>query len=245
MEVLAQFAVAGKLEAWFLNIETNKLLDHQLIEPLSEKTAVLEFRKGVSLTGVLGMEEDALDAYNKAIEKFEKHAYAYERRGYVCFKLRRMDDAMLDFTKSLNLYQNADAYFGRANVKMAKNDLTGAISDLEEAIKLSIPLQPVFWLARRVKGECHLKQGDCIKAVAELKFVTKREFKPEDPNYAYRHRAWHYLGEALLKCGDTAESLKAFNQAAVLEGAIKDMQRSENPIVEEPKINLKRVVAVV
>ena len=243
LDCLAQFAIAGKLEAWFVNGE-GKLLDYRLIEPLSEKTTVQEFKRGVALGKEGGKEDEAIEAYNKVIEKFERHAYAYERRGYVCFKLHRFDDAMLDFTKSINLYDNPDAHFGRANVKIVKGDIKGAIADLEIAIKLSLPLQPIFWLSRRVKGECHFKLNDWPAAIFELKFVVKRVFKPEDPNYAYRSRAWRSFGEALLKNGETAESVKAFNQAAAIEPSPKDTGRHEGNMVEEPRAIYKRAVGV-
>ena len=167
LECIAQYAVAGRFETWLMSYpekadkkpettkssasskapEPGKLIGSRLIEPMSEKSTVQEFRKALAITGVPGREDEAVDAYTRVIEKFDRHVFAYERRGFANYRSRRFDDAILDYTKSIHLLDNPEAHFGRAIVMIAKGDLYSAIADLEMAIKLSIPLQSIFWMA--------------------------------------------------------------------------------------------------
>ena len=64
-------------------------------------------------------------------------------------------------------------------VKLAidKNDHEGAIEDLQQAIKTSIPLQPIYWTARRKKGMCHIALNEYEEAAKDFKFFTNRKFK--------------------------------------------------------------------
>lgn len=223
LEQVAQFAIAGDLSAWMT--DNGKIISQMMIEPQSDKIAVQAFIKGRELMEA-GMEDEAKEALSKAIEKFERHALAYERRGFINLRLRNYADALYDYSKSIDINPNkADAYFGRAFVRIGQNDFAGAIPDLEKAHKTSIPLQPIYWKARRVKAECHLKLQEYANAVAELKLVTQREFTPFDSNYKWRRKAWYNYGQALLATGDKVEAIKALQAAIHIpdgEGNITD-----------------------
>ena len=215
LEQVAQFAVAGDLSAWMT--DNGKVLLQAVIEPQGDKAAVQAFIQGRELMGTVGKEDEAMKALTRAIEKFERHALAYERRGYINLRLRNYADALYDFSKSIDYNPDrADAYFGRAFVYIVQNNLSAAISDFELAIKHSIPLQPIYWKARRIKAECLLKMEDYKGAAADLKFVTQREFNPEDSNYKWRRKALHNYGKALLGLNEKADALKALQQALAI-----------------------------
>ena len=130
MEELSQFAVAGYVGSWCL--DSGNLLFSASIEPVSEKAAVTEFRKGRDLAGKKGHESEATEALGRAIKKYERHALAYERRGYVNYKLKNFNDAMHDFAKSIDINpENPEPYYSRGKVKMIKNDWEGAVADFE------------------------------------------------------------------------------------------------------------------
>ena len=216
LKFIAQYAVAGGLSAWMT--DNGKVLKHCLIEPESDKVAVQAFIKGRQLIKETGRESEAKEALSKAIEKFERHALAYERRGFVNFQLRNFKDAEYDYSKSIDINpSNPEPYFGRAYVKLAQEDYDKAIPDLESAIKRSIPLQPIYWKARRVKAECHLKLEQYDKAVFELKLFTKRRFTKENSNYKWRKNAFFNFGLALLKMERYDEAAEAFDAAIQIE----------------------------
>jgi tetratricopeptide (TPR) repeat protein len=136
-------------------------------------------------------------------------------------------DAALDFTKSIELFPTAEAFFGRGKVQMTMNNLEGAVGDLKSAIENSVPLQPIFWQARRVKGECHLRLKQYDKAIFELQFVSKRNFNAEDPNFKHRKRSWELYGEALLAAGQRANADKAFAEA--MKVSKEDINKPSGP----------------
>lgn len=220
LQELSQFAVAGKIGAWCLDNGT--LLAALSIEPESDKVAVLEYRRGCDLVGQEGMEQEASKALSRAIEKYERHALAYERRGYVNYKLKNFNDALHDFSKSIRINpNNPEPYYGSAKVKMLKNDWEGAAQDFDHAIKGSLALQPLHWLARLKKGECLFHAKKFPEAAAELRAFLKRKFTEEDPNYTRRRRAAYLLGKALLAMNDAPAALEAFDQSLAIHSGIE------------------------
>ena len=216
LEYVAQFAIAGNLTAWMT--ENGKILKHGIVEPTGDRSAVQAFLKGRELVEEEGKEDEAIKALNKAIEKYDRHAQAYERRGHINFHLKNFDDAIYDFSKSINFSpSNPEPYFGRANVKKVKKDLKGAIKDFEMTIKTSIPLQPIYWRARRMKAKCHIELKDFEGALPDLKFFSNRVFKNNDPNKAHQREMTFLYGKVLLEMQDYENAFNAFNKVMDIE----------------------------
>ena len=143
LKQVSQFAIAGDINAW--KISDTGLSDHQVIEPETEKSTVKAFRKGRELVQEKGMETAAYEALTRAIDKFSRHALAYERRGYVNFKLANMEDALYDYNKSIDINPNKpEAYMGRAQVNLKKKDLPAVIADLDSVMRYAIPHQNIL-----------------------------------------------------------------------------------------------------
>jgi len=228
---VAQYAIAGDIRMWV--IHEGKLIFDHTIEPEGDKSAIQAYMKGRELVQETGMEKEAIKALNKAIEKFERHGKAYERRGYINFKLRNYKDAMYDFAKSIDIHpNNPEAYWGRANVHIKNEDYKAAIEDLQKATKTSIPHQPIYWMARRLKGELHLRLEEYQQAIFDLKWVTQRGFKENDPNMKWQKNAFFNYGKALYEIGEFSEAVKAFNKAIEL-----NIERKEAPSKAEQYLN--------
>ena len=88
VEYVAQFAVSGNFGGWMT--EEGKILQHGIVEPKSERQAVQAFLRGRELSNAKGKETEAVEALTKAIEKYEGHAQAYERRGHVNLMLQKL-----------------------------------------------------------------------------------------------------------------------------------------------------------
>ncbi|MEO0040963.1 MAG: hypothetical protein RL329_411 [Bacteroidota bacterium] len=222
----AQFAVAGKMSLWVCN-DKNEVLQRHIIEPTNEKLVVKAYLVGANAVKAKDYEL-AITAFDDTLEKYDRNAYAFDLRGYARFKLGQLGDAALDFTQSIELFPTAEAFFGRGKVQMALGNLEGAIGDFKSAIENSVPLQPIFWQARRVKGECHLKLKQYDKAIFELQFVSKRPFPVEDPNFKHRQRSWELYGQSLSAGGQRALAEKAFAEAQKLskDEVVKPMPNS-------------------
>jgi tetratricopeptide (TPR) repeat protein len=243
LEYIAQYAVAGDIRAWMT--DNGKVLKFQVLEPQSDKMAVQAFLKGRQLVKTVGMQNEAREALSAAIDKYERHALAYERRGYVNFLLKNYTDALYDYNKSIDINPNiAEPYIGRAIVKMIQQqDFRGAIADLDIAIKRSIPLQPIYWKARRLKGECHLKFGEFENAVTELKFFTGRPFNTDDSNYKWRQKAWFNYGKALQATGKYNDAAQAFDYALNIQDAEIQVAKEEIEKYREAALLKTNVVA--
>ncbi|MBK7938059.1 MAG: tetratricopeptide repeat protein [Lewinellaceae bacterium] len=195
LKEIAQFALAGKVGAWW--VQNGQILAEYNIEPQSDKTAVLEFIRGRELAQQGGMEM-ASEALSNAISKFERNALAYERRGYVNYKLRNYNDALYDFSKSIDINPfNPEPHYGRGKIRMLKNEWENAAQDFDNAIKLSLAVQPIHWLARLRKGDSLYHAKRCSEAIPELKFFLQKKFAETDPNYRFRPKAEFLLGECM------------------------------------------------
>lgn len=193
LQEVAQFALAGKVGAWW--VQNGQVLAEYSIEPKSDKTVVAEFIRGRDLASQGGMEK-ASEALSNAIAKFERHALAYERRGYVNYKLKNFNDALYDFSKSIAINpNNPEPFYGRGKVRMIKNEWDTAIHDFDQAIKLSLAVQPIHWLARLRKSESLYHSKRFAEAMTELKFYLQKNFLEADPNFRFRPKAEYLMGE--------------------------------------------------
>lgn len=196
LETVCEYAIAGSLSAW--KLENGKIIEFREIEPNGDKSAIQSFLLGRKLVGK-GEDKAAKEALDMAIQKCERHAKAYERRGYVNFRLRNFKDALYDFNKSIIINPHGEeALFGRAFVHIMSKDYVSAIIDFDTTLKNSIPHQPIFWKAKRIKGECHLILGEYKIAILELVPISKRIFLEEDNNFGWQRKVWFNLGQAYL-----------------------------------------------
>lgn len=216
IQYLAQFALSGQVGCWM--VENNVILDYTSVEPKSDKMVVRNFRKGKKLSLLEGKEEDAIKNLSKAIKKYNKHSQAYERRGHVNMILKSYEDAMYDYSKAIRLdSNNADALVGRARLFIKQNELEKAIADLDQATKKSIALQSTYWIARRLKGECHFKLKQYKQAEFDLRLFTRRKFEEGDINFMWRKHCFFQYGLVLMELGEYEKALDAIDKSLNIE----------------------------
>lgn len=214
LEMIMQYAVAGNISIW--KLEDGRCLEHKKLEPNSDKVAVQSFLHGRELIRK-GKDDEARKALSKAIEKFERHALAYERRGHVNMQLGNLEDALYDFNKSIKINPNsADVYYGQGKVYVKQGKIDEAIEAFGQAAKTSIPHQSIYWKARRMKGDCHLELDQHAKAEFEFKLLTKRAFAESNPNYAFRQKDLFNYGRALLGLKRFDDAIEAFDRALAI-----------------------------
>jgi tetratricopeptide (TPR) repeat protein len=215
LEMLVDYAIAGSVHAW--KLKDSKVIEEHYLEPKSEKAAIQSFLHGRELI-VEGKDSEAKKVLSEAISKFERNALAYERRGYVNQKLGNLEDALYDFSKSIDICPtSADAFLGRANIFMINGEYKKAASDLDMVTKTSIPHQPVYWAARRLKGDCHHKIGEFQEAAREYKFFTSKKFQKDNPNYQWTKKVLHNYGLVLLELTQYNDAVNAFDKSMEME----------------------------
>ena len=209
LEYIVQFGLAGEIDIWQIGEKGVKNFKH--LEPNSDKVAVQQYIKGKSLVKEKGKETEAITALTKAIEKYDRHAQAYERRGRVNLKLKKYHDALRDYNKCLALDpDNPYAYFGKALVHIHNKEKEQAIEDMQQAIKKSVALQTIHWKARRLKGKLHLELKQFEKAQFELKLFANRKFKEKDQNLQWKRQGHFLYGQVLLALKEYKPAIEQF-----------------------------------
>ena len=216
LDYCAQFALTGVIKAW--QTDSGKVLNYKDIEPTSDKIAVMAFQKGKKLSKKAGHEEEAFVELTKAIEKYDRHAQAYERRGNVNLILKKYSDAARDFKKTIGLDpSNPMGYFGLSKVNRFNSEYQEAIDNLELVCKKSLALQPIYWTARRVKADCHYRLKQFEKAEFDLKLFSKRAFDAADPNFGWKRQAFYNYGRVLFELEKYVDAISAFQSAMEIE----------------------------
>ncbi|GLR18938.1 tetratricopeptide repeat protein [Portibacter lacus] len=210
----AQFAISGSIDGWLT--DTGTVLAHTHIEPESDKAVVQFFQKGKKLVKAKGEQQKAIEQLTKAIEKYDRHAQAYERRAKVNFMLKKYHDALRDYNKSIGIDgTNPAAYYGRGKVHIINEDYDLAAEDFDMATKKSIALQHIYWKARRLKADCHIKLKQFPKAAFDLKLFSNRKFEKDNPNIHWKSYAQYQYGRVLIEMGENEEAIKAFDASLV------------------------------
>ncbi len=89
-----------------------------------------------------GKYKEAVENINKSLELKNDWEIPYFYRAVAYQALEQFDDAMLDYTKALQLNPKmTDAYYNKARITLSRKDIEnpdiyGAVKDLEKAIEL-------------------------------------------------------------------------------------------------------------
>lgn len=124
-----------------------------------------------------GKFEDAIENITKSIELKNDWEISYFYRAVANQALEKWDDAMLDYTKALQINDKmTDAYYNKAKITLSRKDIANpdikkAISDLEKALELDDKfVDALFAMAAAYK-----KLGDYHKSLEYLEKLLKIE----------------------------------------------------------------------
>lgn len=129
--------------------------------------------------------DQALVYLNKAVQENNRHVKAYYNRGLVYAQLNRMQDAIADFSKAIEIANYQKAYVARANAYYTINDAAKAMKDAETALSLDKNNPKAYF----VLATCYDDQNDLNKA---LQYYNKAlELAGDEPLF-YMRRAILY-----------------------------------------------------
>ena len=126
-----------------------------------------------------GRFQNGIENINKSLELKNDWEIPYFYRAVAFQALENFDEAILDYTKALQLNEKMiDAYYNRAKILMSRKDienpdLTRAINDLEKALEFD----PNFVEALYAMAAAQKKIGDFTNALAYLDRLL--EIEPE------------------------------------------------------------------
>lgn len=117
-----------------------------------------------------GKYQNAIDKINKSLELKDDWEIPYFYRGVANQALENLDEAILDYTKAIQLNDKmTDAYYNRAKILLSRKDIENpnierAASDLEKALELD----PNFVNALYAMGAAQKKLENYHKALEYL-----------------------------------------------------------------------------
>jgi tetratricopeptide (TPR) repeat protein len=89
-------------------------------------------------------------------------AYAYQLRGAAKHNIGDFRGAILDFDKTLNVYQESNNYYLRGDCKENLKDYKGALNDYDKAIELSPKDEFYYYKRGCLKLKLNDKDGGCL-----------------------------------------------------------------------------------
>ena len=111
-----------------------------------------------------GDQQNTIADLNAALRLEPEIAEAYYYRGLIFTDKGDSDNALINFTRALQLAPSSDAYFERARVYFALQDLDAAIGDLSAAIDMEQRAGHLYLL----RGEVHLIAERTELGIADL-----------------------------------------------------------------------------
>lgn len=212
LKQIVNYAVVGDIAVW--RIKENEVIDHLVLEPRNDRSATQAFLRGRELLSETGHEQEAREALSEAIEKFERHAAAYERRGYVNFRLKNYDDAIYDYTRSISINDTKpEPYFGRGYIYFMRGEWEKAAADFAQVFRYAIPHQGIYWKARVYKGDALMQLGKTAEAAKEYKLFLQRRRYDEDPLRTWDRRIALSYGKVQAAAGQYKDAVETFNRA--------------------------------
>jgi len=181
-----------------LNITTNEI---------ESNSAEVWFNKGFALSS-LGWYDEALQAYNRAVEIDPQSTVAWNNKGSTLNDLGKYDEAITAFEEAIRLDPNDSATWSNKGIALGnQGKYDEAIKAYDEAIRLD-PNLAMAWYNKGTVLDDDLvgKYDEAIKAYDEAIRL--------DPNDA---AAWYNKGCALVNQGKYDEAITAFEEAIRLD----------------------------
>ena len=153
-----------------------------------------------------GAHDEAIAAYNKAIDIDPRSAMAFFNRAIAYSQKNELDRAIADYNKTIEIDPNmAAAYAYRGSSYYLKGDSSRALADLNDAIRRD-PKQARFYTNR---GAVYRDKGDFDRAIAD--HTKAIELDPKLPN-AFYNRGLVYNGK-----GDRERAVADFQAVLALD----------------------------
>ncbi|RLI89261.1 MAG: hypothetical protein DRO62_02010 [Candidatus Altiarchaeales archaeon] len=153
-----------------------------------------------------GRYEEALHAYNKALEKDRNNPEIWRDRGFVLFKLERYDEALSDFNKALGINpSDADTWNDKAIVLSKLERYKEAL----EAFDKSLSIDPNHAMA--LYNKCTILAS--FERNEEALQLCKKAVKIDPLDRV----AWNNLGWVLYKMNRYEEAIDSYNTALEID----------------------------
>jgi len=152
-----------------------------------------------------GQYQEALEAYDKAIQADPQYTKAFFCKGNAFKKLRKFPEAIQAYNKAIELDSTYDiCLFALGSLYDEDGKFQQAIKFYDKVIKVD----PKYFKAYYQKGLAYNKLGENEKAIEALKKAT--EIKPD------YHEAYYLLGRVNLTIARYDDAIKALQEATTI-----------------------------
>ena len=198
---------SGLLGDWHVDVLLNgqTLTEYFSIQGYQQQTTAKDwFDKGIALQEQ-GKYDEAVQAYNKAIEIDPQHASAWTNKGVALADQSEYDEAIQAYNKAIEIDpQHASAWTNKGVALNYQGKHDEAITAYEKAIEID-PQDASAWTN---KGIALQEQGKYDEAVQA--YNKSIEIKPQ---FAVDWSDWNNKGNALQAQGKYDEAIKAYDKA--------------------------------
>jgi tetratricopeptide (TPR) repeat protein len=201
----------GEGSRWTYKDKNHITRENKIIHILdgNEVIGEIHFCRG-TMQYMSGRGAEAIEHYNKAIERRPQCARAYNNRGGAHLILSDHDEAIADFNKAIELDPTyVSAYHNRANAYLDFEEYEKAIADYTRAIELN----PQFAKAYFGRGYAHLSLGHYDEAINDYSRAIEL-----NPTYA---RAYYTRAIGYARLGERAEAVHDMLQAITLDQTLR------------------------
>jgi tetratricopeptide (TPR) repeat protein len=146
--------------------------------------------------------DDALAAYNRAVELRPEYAEAWNGKGDTLLALKRYEEARNAYDKAIQFQPNyGEAWIGRGNALNSLQQYKEAINSFDKALEIK-PDSLAAWNSR---GNVQIKLQQYSEAIASFDKAVQLQ-----PNYA---PAWNSRGWALHNLRRYEDAVKSYDKA--------------------------------
>ncbi len=149
--------------------------------------------------------EDAIEAYDAALQAEPDNAHIYFHRGVARAEMGDFDSAIADYDNAVYMNGNQqDFYFYRGYARQALGEMERAIADFNEVILRDLHNADAYYY----RGLCYGKQGKLDQAIADFSEVIRLQPRHAD--------AFYLRGNARNKQGDFHGAITDLSTAILL-----------------------------
>ena len=158
----------------------------------------------------------ALEMLNQAINLAPDNGYFFYKRAEVLNSMNKFDEALADYSKSIEMANDPNAYNSRGLIRFQLVDIAGAIKDFDDAIEKN----GLYSEAYLNRGIAKVEQDSIQSAIEDFTIAIKTH-KYEDTTQAKVLEAISYYerGRAYSKLGKYKEAIKDFNYSLILDSS--------------------------
>lgn len=181
----------------------------------SEEDSLIKKAMDFSLKGKF---DEAINAYNEAIQINPQSMHAYRHRGLV-YKLKgNLDQAIADYSKAIEIKSDfAVNYLHRGKIYFEKGNLEEAISDYTKTIEIEFKadkfrLDMIIGEAYLNRGIAYKSKGDSQQSISDLNKAIEF-FNKFIEKYPGDYNSHTYRGLAYQNKGNVEQAIADYNKA--------------------------------